>query len=96
MLEVKKEDLLELSDDVVVHGIPELEKFWAFNLQTGDQYTLSETAHFLLSTFDKPECFKDALRKLAEEYDIPYETAKMDCQEIISRYLEEGLLKIKN
>ncbi len=93
MLEVKKEDLLELHDHVVIHGIEELDKFWAFNLQTGDQYTLSETAYFLLTRFDRPESVRGALSILSKEYEISYNDAEKNCLEIIAQYLEEGLLK---
>lgn len=95
MLEVRRGDLLELNDDVVIHGIPELEKFWAFNLKTGDQYSLSETAYFLLAGFDKPVNIETAVGNLASEYNISNEIAEQDCFEIVSQYLEEGLLKIK-
>jgi hypothetical protein len=95
MLEVKRGDLLELNDDVVIHGIPELEKFWAFNLQTGDQYSLSETAYFLLTGFEEPGSIEMSANRLSTEYNISDEIAEQDCLDIISQYLEEGLLKIK-
>jgi len=95
MLEVKKGDLLELNDNVVIHGIPELEKFWAFNLKTGDQYSLSESAYFLLTGFDEPGSIDTAACKLANEYNISNEIAEQDCLDIVSQYLDEGLLKIK-
>jgi len=95
MLEVKRNELLELNDDVVIHGIPELEKFWAFNLQTGDQYSLSETAYFLLAGFDEPGSIEMAANRLSGEYNISSDTAEQDCLDIISQYLGEGLLKIK-
>jgi hypothetical protein len=95
MLEVKKGDILELNDDVVIHGIPELEKFWAFNLKTGDQYSLSESAYFLLTGFDEPGSIETAADRMANEYNISNEIAEQDCLDIISQYLDEGLLKIK-
>lgn len=95
MLEIKKNDLLELCDDVAIHGIPELEKFWVFNLKSGDHYSLSETAYFILTGFDKPGSMGTAADKLANEYNISNEIAQQDCLDIISQYLDEGLLKIK-
>lgn len=92
MLDLNKEDTFELDENVVIHGIPELEKFWAFNLQTGDQYTLNETAHFILTHFGDPTSVNMVLDHFFKEFDVSPKAGEKDVLEILSEYLEEGIL----
>ena len=92
MLDLSKKDTLELDENVVIHGIPGLEKFWAFNLQTGDQYTLNETAHFILSHFGEATSIGKVLDHFMAEFDVPPKAGKKDVLEILTEYLNEGIL----
>jgi hypothetical protein len=92
MLAVNHDDILSLSEDVVLHGIPDLDKYWAFNLETGEQYSLSETAHSLLLKFKAPSNVEEALRSFAGEYEISFEIASTDCIDLIGEYLSEKIL----
>ncbi len=93
MLDLKIEDALELAEDAAIHAIPELDKFWAFNLQTGDQFTLNETAHFILSHFGEPTSVSMVLDHFLKEFDVSPEAGKQDCLEILEKYIDEGILK---
>lgn len=93
MLEVNQDDVLELSEDVVLHAIPELGKFWAFRVEDGDQYELNETAHFLLSLFREPTDISAAIAAFANRFDQDVVTSEQDCIPLLGQYLEEGLFQ---
>jgi len=93
VLEVKQGDILELSEDVVLHAIPELDKFWAFRVEAGDQYELNETAYFLLSQFREPLNIGAAIAAFAARFDKDMGSCENDCIPLLGQYLEEGLFQ---
>ncbi len=93
MLDLNKEDVLVLAEDAAIHAIPELDKYWAFNMQTGDQYTLNETAHFILSHFGESTSVSMVLDHFLKEFDVSPEAGEKDCLEILEKYIDEGILK---
>ncbi len=92
MLDLTREDILVLTEDAAIHAIPELDKYWAFNMQTGDQYTLNETAHFVLSHFGEPTPVGKVLVHFMAEFDVLPRTGEKDFLEILAEYLNEGIL----
>ena len=92
MLDLTREDILVLTEDAAIHAIPELDKYWAFNMQTGDQYTLNETAHFILSHFGEPTSVGKVLAHFMAEFDVLPRTGEKDFLEILAEYLNEGIL----
>ncbi len=92
MLDLTREDILVLTVDAAIHAITELDKYWAFNVQTGDQYTLNETAHFVLSHFGEPTSVGTVLDHFMAEFDVLPRTGEKDVLEILSKYLNEGIL----
>ena len=93
MLALNEEDILQLGDDVVIHAIPELGKYWVFNVENGDQYSLTESAYFVLDLCREPIKLEVIVIKMAEEYDTQYETIKIDCFEIVHQYVLENILQ---
>ena len=92
MLDLSREDVLVLAEDAAIHAIPDLEKYWAFNTQTGDQYTLNETAHFILSHFGEATSIGKVLDHFMAEFDVPQKAGEKDVLEILAEYLNEGIL----
>ena len=92
MLDLTREDVLVLAEDAAIHAIPELDKYWAFNKQTGDQYTLNETAYFVLSHFGEPTSVGKVLDHFMAEFDVLPRTGEKDFLEILSKYLHEEIL----
>jgi hypothetical protein len=93
MLDVTREDTLQLSNAIAFHAIPELEKYWAFNVETGDQYDLNESAYFLLSLFSEPTVVLKALIDFSNIYELSINEVDEDCLPILSQYLNEGLFE---
>lgn len=86
MLALNMDTVLQLADEVVLHAIPELEKYWAFNIENGDQYTLNDTAFYLLTQFREGKTVGDAIAKLAANYDISLQTAEEDALPLLNDY----------
>jgi hypothetical protein len=78
MLVIDKESKLQLDDTIVLHAIPELDKYWAFNIESGDQYTLNGSAFFLLIQFRNLNNVWRALAEFADHFGIDKETAEED------------------
>jgi len=93
MLGVTRNDILQLSKGIVLHAISELEKCWAFNVETGDQYDLNSSAYFLLTRFVEPTSVNAALRDFTKTYELSDQEAAKDCLPLLSQYLEDGLFE---
>lgn len=93
MLGVTREDTLQLSNGTVLHAIPELEKYWAFNVKTGDQYDLNESAYFLLTLFSEPMTVFKALLSFANKYELADRQVDEDCLPLLTQYLNDGIFE---
>ena len=48
MLEIRQDDIFSLSENIFLQKIIELEKYWVFNVDTGEHYSLNETSYWIL------------------------------------------------
>lgn len=86
MLAVDNESTLQLDDAIVLHAIPELDKYWAFNIESGDQYTLNDSAFYLLTQFRDLTKVSAALANFAANFAINVETAAEDGLPLLNDY----------
>jgi len=93
MLVIDKEFALQLNDAIVLHAIPELDKFWAFNVESGDQYTLNDSAFYLLAQFRNLTKLSTALVEFADHFGIDVETAEEDCLPVLNDYYDQKFFK---
>lgn len=93
MLAVNIDTVLQLSDAIVLHAIPELDKYWAFNIEIGDQYTLNDSAFFLLSQFREQKEVRSVLAEFAAHYDVNLETAEEDSLPLLNDYYNRKFFK---
>lgn len=91
MLEVKRDDVIQLSENVVLHAIPDLDKFWVFCVDSGDHYELNESAYFLLSQFCDPCEVSVGLNAFRKNFNVDEKTAEADCLPLLGRYIKEGI-----
>jgi len=92
MLEVNTNLVLQLNADVLLHSIEDLDKYWAFNIRSGDHYSLNESAYFLLLEFKQPRRIRAVLNKFKIEYDLTSAVANADGLEMIIEFLDKELL----
>lgn len=86
MLVIDKESNLQLDESIVLHSIPELDKYWAFNIESGDQYTLNHSAFYLLALFRNTNNVKTALIEFAEFFGVNSDIADEDCLPLLRDY----------
>ncbi len=86
MLVIVKESNLQLDDSIVLHCIPELDKYWAFNIESGDQYTLNHSAFYLLSLFKDIKTVRTALIEFADYFGVNSNVAAEDCLPLLIEY----------
>jgi len=93
MLEIDLDATFMLSENIFLQKINELEKFWVFNVDTGEHYSLNETSYWILEQIAESLPAKDILEAFLRNFDVDENQGKDDFQEIITGLLKEGIIK---
>ena len=93
MLEINQEDIFILSDNIFLQKISELEKYWVFNIDTGEHYSLNEISYWILEQIAENLPVKNILENSVENYDVDANQLEEDLGEIITGFLKEGIIK---
>ena len=95
MLEINDKTIISLSDSIVLQSLPDLNMYYAFNIETGDHYKLNSSAYWLLEKVAQgymPESLKQAF---ILEYGINSETAQKDIDDIMQFFLDNKIINIE-
>lgn len=92
MLEIRPEDRFRLKDSFVLHQIPDLEKYWLFDLANGDQYALNEVSMLVLQALQQGATFEELVGKVLEEYGVGNEEARDDIKELLVQLLGDCII----
>ena len=95
MLEINEHTVFSLFDSIVMQALPELESFYAFNVETGEHYKLNNTAYWLLENIGQNKNFKSLVQIFAREYNIDEATAKKDIENILQFGLDNNIIFTK-
>ena len=93
MLEINKSDVFFLSDNAFLQKIEELGKYWVFNIETGEHYSLNETSYWILEQIALNLPIESILMDLVDTYDVDEEQGKNDLDETINKFLKEEIIK---
>ena len=93
MLEIKQNDTFVLSENIFLQKISELGKYWVFNIDTGEHYTLSETSYWILEQIAESMPLKSILMSFLGNFDVDENQAKDDFKEIVDNFIKEGIIK---
>lgn len=93
MLEINEDDVYCLSENIFLHKISELEKYWAFNIDTGEHYSLNETSFWILERIAGTVPLKSILEEFLEAFNVDNKQGKNDFCEVITGFLNEGIIK---
>ncbi|OGH07765.1 MAG: hypothetical protein A2W22_02715 [Candidatus Levybacteria bacterium RBG_16_35_11] len=93
MLEINEDNIFTLADDIFLQKIEELGKYWVFNIESGEHYSLNETSHWILEQIAANLPMKSILRNFIDTYDVDKSQAKDDLDETINKFLEEKFIK---
>ncbi|HEA69923.1 MAG TPA: PqqD family protein [Desulfobacterales bacterium] len=93
MLEIKQNDSFILAENIFLQKITELEKYWVFNIDTGEHYTLNETSYWILEQIAENLSAKNILKHFVGYFDVDENQSKDDFLEIVNGFLTEGIIK---
>ena len=93
MLEIDQDDTFMLAENIFLQKITELEKYWVFNIDTGEHYNLNETSYWILEQIAECLSAKSVLEKFLSTFDVDENQGRVDFGEIITGFLKEGIIK---
>lgn len=93
MLEIDQNDTFILAESIFLQKISELEKYWVFNIDTGEHYSLNKTSYWILEQIAENLPAKNILKDFLGNFDVDESQGKDDFREIINGFLTEGIIK---
>jgi len=92
MLEISQTDTFILSENIFLQKITELEKYWVFNIDTGEHYTLNETSYWILEQIAENLPANNIFKNFLGNFDVDENQGKDDFREIMNGFLTEGII----
>ncbi|MFH1954224.1 MAG: PqqD family protein [Pseudomonadota bacterium] len=93
MLEVNTNAVYSLAKNIFLYKIKELDKFWVFNIDSGDHYSLNETSFWVIEQINGISPLEVILGKFLDTFDVDNKQREKDFFEIVERFLNEGIIK---
>lgn len=92
MLEIAEKDNFELSENIFLQRIDELGKYWAFNVDTGEHFSMNESSYWILEQVANNLPTMEILSQFLGFFDVDEILGKNDFFEIIANFVNEGIL----
>lgn len=92
MLEVDDYAKFKLNEGFVLHQVEELDKYWLFNIKTGDIFNLNEVSSFILQKLNKPTTITVMISYILENFEAEEDTVKQDTVDTLEQLLNEGII----
>ena len=93
MLEIKQNDTFLLGENIFLQKISELGKYWVFNIDTGEHYTLSETSCWILEQIAESLPVRSILMNYLENFEVDENQGKDDFNKMVDNFIKEGIIK---
>jgi len=93
MLEINQNDTFVLTDNIFLQKISELGKYWVFNTDTGEHYTLNETSYWILEQIAERLSVKSILMNFLGKFDVDENQGKDHFKGIVDNFIKEGIIK---
>ena len=93
MLEIEQNNTFVLAENIFLQKISELEKYWVFNIDTGEHYTLNETSYWILEQIAENLPITSILTNFINSFDVDENQGEDDFKEIVNGFLTEGVIK---
>jgi hypothetical protein len=87
--------VFELSDRISLQGLGQGEGGVLLKLDSGELYTLNDTAFDFLSSLDGKNTVLGAAEKIAQKYSIDIDTVLSDLTELVGDLEPENLIKAR-
>ncbi|MFH1933884.1 MAG: PqqD family protein [Pseudomonadota bacterium] len=93
MLEIDRNDTFILAESIFLQKISELEKYWVFNIDTGEHYSLNETSYWILEQMAEELPVKNIFENFMGSFDVDKNQGEDDFSEMMKGFLAEGIIK---
>jgi len=93
MLEINQNDTFVLAEDIFLQKIAELGKYWVFNIDTGEHYSLNETSYWILEQIAESLPIRNILMNYLDNFEVDENQGKNDFNEIVDNFIKEGIIK---
>lgn len=93
MLELNAETRLQLKDDILLQALPELDHYFAFNVENGDNFKLNRTAHWVLTAIGNGINYSELSQNFSRKFEVAGRTAEQDLSEVLQYALENKIIK---
>ena len=93
MLEIEQGDTFILTEDIFLQKIPELGKYWVFDVDSGEHYSLNETSYWILEQIAESLPIGSILLGFLNSFDVDESQGKNDFNEIVNSFLNEGIIE---
>ena len=93
MLELNAETRLQLEEDILLQALPEVDHYFAFNVENGDNYKLNRTAHWVLTTIGNGVNYSEIRQNFSQKFEVDGRTAEQDLSEVLQYALENKIIK---
>ena len=93
MLEINEKDTFMLADNIFLQKINELGKYWVFNIDTGEHYSLNETSYWILERLNDNLPVKTIIHDFLDNFDVEEKQGNDDFSKIVCNFIKEGIIK---
>ena len=93
MLEIGQDDTFVLADNIFLQKIEELNKYWAFNTDTGEHFSLNATSYWIIEQIAENKPVENILEEFLKTFEVDHDCGKKDYYEILNHFIEEELIK---
>jgi len=93
VLALNSQSRLALREPIVLRSMPDADRYYAFDLDTGDQFALNETAYWVLEQVGDDGTLAEICRGFAEEFGVGHEVAREDVNGVAEFALQNGIIE---
>lgn len=93
MLEIDEKVNYRLSENIFLYKIAELDKYWVFNIESGEHFSLNESSFWILEHIAEGRSSKRILGDFLATFDIDERRGKKDFTEIMEGFLKESIVE---
>lgn len=92
MLEIKEDTKFRINEGFVLHQVEELDKYWLFDIKTGDIFNLNEVSSYILQKLNEPVSFTSLVLDVLDRFEVEEDTVRHDVTDTLEELLNEDII----
>jgi len=92
MLEIKPGTELVLSEHIIMKSFPEVDQYYAFNVESGEHFSVNSTGCWVLDRIKLNGNFEILVENFADAFKLKKEEALADISELLEFALENKII----